>query len=495
DLMFPVGKNGNYAPIELIDVTGIDLVTGMEVFEPNPTSTAGFGVTEVSSVRYWQRTLASGAFGDAQVKITLNDESQITDINRAVVAESDAVGGEFESIGQLLNSGNGTSGTITSFDKSSATVFAAARELNEGRKSDSLALVQLYETNGGADWIANNNWLQAGQRLENWFGVVVSGTTERVTQINLPQNNLTGELTSQIRLIDELTRLDLSGNSLTGTIPVQLNALTEITFIDLSDNLITSLPELTTLQSLTTLDVSGNQLLFNSLEANIGLNGFVISPQDSLSDTGGFFLFDRGQDFLLSVPEGSVNDTYQWFLNGTEIAGAESSEYQIVDLNRDNMGDYRCEVSNPIVTDLVLTSRVTTVLGRANISGSLIVSETEFLTAGEVRLLKVVTGAYEVSEVKPLLPTGQYEFENVILGDYVILADPFDQETYLPTYHEQQIQWDEADVIPLNDDTTNVNVLVESVPVPFTPDDGNGTVGGEIFTEFDEDEEDGRIEA
>lgn len=495
DLFFPVGKNGNYAPIELIDVTGNNPETGMEVFEPNPASTPGFGVSEVSTVRYWQRTLASGTFNDAQIKITLNDESQITNINKAIVAESNAVGGEFTSLGQQFNSGDGTSGTITSFDKSSALVYAAAKELNEGRKSDSLALVQLYETNGGDNWDVSDNWLQAGQRLENWSGIVISSSSGRVSQINLPDNNLTGELTPQIRLLDELTRLDLSGNNLTGAIPGQLNALTGINFVDLSDNLITSLPDLSALVALTNFDVSGNQLLFNSLELNIGLNGFVISPQDSLSETGGFFLFDRGQDFLLSVPEGSANDTYQWFLDEEPIAGAVDREYQIIDLNRDNMGDYRCEVSNPVVTGLVLTSRVTTVLAKANINGSLIVSDTEFLTAGEVRLLKVVPGAYEVSQVKPLLPTGVYEFENVILGDYVILADPFDKETYLPTYHEQQIQWDQADVIPLNNDTTGIDVLVESVPIPFTPDDGNGAFGGEIFTDFPEDADNGRVEA
>lgn len=494
DLLFPVGKNGNYAPIELLDVTGNNPVTGMEVFEPNPTSTPGFGVSEVSSVRYWQRTLATGTFNDAQVKISLNNESQITNINKSVVAESNAVGGEFESLGQQFNSGDGTNGSITSFDRSSATVFAAATELNEGRKSDSLALVKLYETNGGTDWTSNNSWLQAGQNLENWFGVTISGTTGRVTQLNLPDNNLTGVLTPQIRLLDELIALDLSGNNLSGAIPGQLNALTGINTINLSNNMLTSLPDLTALVALTSIDVSGNQLLFASLEPNRGLANINYDPQDSLSSTGGFFLFDRGQDFLLSVPQGSVNDTYQWFLNETVIAGATAREYQIIDLNRDNMGDYRCEVRNTLVTDLVLTSKVTTVLGKANISGSLIVSETEFLTAGEVRLLKVETGAYQVSQVKSLLPTGAYQFENVILGDYVVIADPFDKDTYLPTYHEQQIQWDQADIIPLNDDTTNVDVLVEIVPIPFTPDDGNGAVGGEIFTDFPEDEE-GRIEA
>jgi len=273
-----------------------------------------------------------------------------------------------------------------------------------------------------------------------------------------------------------------------------LNALTNLTTVDLSNNQLTALPDLTALTALTSIDVSGNQLTFPSLEPNKDLANINYDPQDSLSETGGFFLFDRGQDFVVSVPEGSSNDTYQWYLNETAISGANSREYQIIDLNRANMGDYRCDVENTIVTDLILTSKVTTILAKANISGNLIVSDTEFLTAGDVKLLKITDGAYDTSQVKPLLPTGSYEFENVILGDYVIIADPFDQERFLPTYHERAIQWDQADMILLNDDTTGVDVMVEFQPEELTPDDGNGIVGGEVFTDFPE-EGSGRIEA
>ncbi|MGB3468599.1 MAG: hypothetical protein WBA74_25165, partial [Cyclobacteriaceae bacterium] len=271
DLYFPTGKNGNFAPVELLDVTGTNPVTGMEVFEPNPTAEPGFGVSEVSTARYWRRTLASGSFDQAQVRITLNDETQITDINKGVVAASDQVGGEFTSLGQEASTGNGTDGTITGFDRTDATIFAAARELNEGRKSDSLALVKLYELNGGTDWVNNSGWLEPGSNLENWFGVVVDNISDRVVQILLPDNNLTGTLTSQIRLLDELTILNLSGNALSGSIPSQLGALSNLNIIDFSDNQLNELPNLTSLTAVTTIDVSGNQLLFASLEDNRSL--------------------------------------------------------------------------------------------------------------------------------------------------------------------------------------------------------------------------------
>jgi hypothetical protein len=58
---FPIGKNGGYYPVELLNVTGIQPVTEMEVFElanrPNlPTGVALFSQT------YWQRKNISGTF-------------------------------------------------------------------------------------------------------------------------------------------------------------------------------------------------------------------------------------------------------------------------------------------------------------------------------------------------------------------------------------------------------------------------------------------------
>ncbi|MEL7145184.1 MAG: T9SS type A sorting domain-containing protein [Bacteroidota bacterium] len=497
DLFFPIGANGNYAPVELLDVTGTSPILGMEVFEPNPASTPGFGVSEVSSVRYWQLELVTGSFTDAEVKLSLKDESIVSNINTAVVAQSNEVGGEFTSLGQSDNTGNGTDGTITSFDRATGTVFAIATELNEGRRSDSTALVFLYNTNGGTSWEDNTGWLEDGTPVDQWSGVTVNNTTGRVTQLNLADNRLTGELTPQIRLLEDLSVLNLAGNELEGAIPEQLNALTQLTTLDLSGNNITALPDLTLLSNLTSFDVRNNALQFPSIIPNQGIASIDFDPQDSLAETGGFFLFDRGQDFSLSVPEGASDDTYQWFLDDDPLENSNTRTYQILDLGRANMGDYRCEVSNPAVSDFTLKSKVTTVLATANISGALPVSDTDFLTAGDVKLLKLPeqTGPYDTISVLPINSTGQYVFEDVVLADYVIVAEPFDKETYLPTYHEQSISWDGANVILLQNDTTGIDINTEQVPRPLTPDDGNGRVGGEVSTDFDDDDEGGRIEA
>ena len=111
DLFFPVGTNGTYAPLELIDVTGSTPVVGVEVFQPNPTATPGFGIRDVSEQRYWEKTVTSGTFTDSKVKLSIKDEEAIIDrMEKAVVAESNAVGGEFTSLGQASFTGDQASG-------------------------------------------------------------------------------------------------------------------------------------------------------------------------------------------------------------------------------------------------------------------------------------------------------------------------------------------------------------------------------------------------
>ncbi len=492
DFDYPVGANGVYAPIKLLDVTGNEPVTGIEVFESSPRAIAGFGLTSVSEERYWERSLMSGTFDGARVEISIINESSIEDINKVVVAGGDNLGGNFVSLGQQAITGDETNGTVESDESTNSLIYAIGRELNESRLADSLSLVAIFNATGGAsNWTSAANWLVSS--IDNWQGVGIDPTTERVTRIELPNNGLIGELPSLIRSLNAVTFMDLSGNSLSGAIPSQITQMTSLTDLNLSNNDISTLPDLSTLVN-AQINVANNQLRFSSLEPNVSIANFTFAPQDSLG-VGGFFLFDRGQDFTLSLDEDSPNDLYQWFLNDEPLVGEINSTIDILDLNRSNMGEYRCEVTNRIVTDFSLHNRLTSLFATGDIGGSLFVSEDESLTAGSITLLKVRSdGPYDTISVKPLLPTGVYNFENVILGDYVVITEPFDLDRFLPTYHENSIQWDLANVIPLNDDTTGIDIRVQEIPVPFTPEDGNGAIGGEIFSDFP-DEEGGRIQA
>ena len=97
--------------------------------------------------------------------------------------------------------------------------------------SDRLALEALYNTTGGTNWTNNTNWL-SDKPLSEWHGVTLDGTG-CVTELQLPDNQLTGAIPAQLGNLINLQRLDLSGNQLTGTIPTSftgLGALNEFNF-------------------------------------------------------------------------------------------------------------------------------------------------------------------------------------------------------------------------------------------------------------------------
>ena len=490
DLFFPVGRNGNYAPVELLDVSGTSPVIGMTVSEPNPTSIAGFGLSEVSTERYWRRELLSGTFTDAQVKLAIKNESFLTDVNDVVVAGSNSLGGEYTSFGQLAVSGNTNDGSVTSEQKSDNTFFSLGIELNEGRLADSLALVALLQNNPG-DWTSSVNWADNDTPLDQWDSIAVNGNG-RVSSLIIRNGGMSGQLTRELRSLTELLTLDLSGNELSGTIPDQLNQLENLQTLNLANNKIEVIPDLRSITSLTSFNIRNNNLLFSSIEpyGTVGILNY--NPQNKILNTGDDIRRESGFDFTVSVPDDSPNSEYQWFYEGQEITGANDLEYQITDLNRSNMGRYFCRITNSVITDLEIFSEQWSVLAEASITGRISISETEPLSSGSVKLLKVTqSGAYEEAAITPLSPTGFFQLSDT-LADYVLLVDPFDAETYIPTYYERTIQWDGADIIELNNDTTGFDILIQEDPPETTPDDGNGTVFGDVFTDFPED---GRIEA
>src|SRR4051812_5304738 len=83
--------------------------------------------------------------------------------------------------------------------------------------SDSLALVDLYNSTHGSDWHIHDNWL-TNAPLSTWHGVYVTST--RVTTLILKQNNLNGKLPASLGNLAKLITLELSFNkTIHDTIP------------------------------------------------------------------------------------------------------------------------------------------------------------------------------------------------------------------------------------------------------------------------------------
>ena len=81
------------------------------------------------------------------------------------------------------------------------------------------ALTSLYEATGGAAWTHNDNW-NTDAPLSEWYGVSVEG--DYVTAIELPGNNLTGQLPDDLAKLEGIQSIILSDNLIGGKIPAAL---------------------------------------------------------------------------------------------------------------------------------------------------------------------------------------------------------------------------------------------------------------------------------
>jgi Leucine-rich repeat (LRR) protein len=134
--------------------------------------------------------------------------------------------------------------------------------------TDQAAIVKLYDTTGGDTWTNKTNWKSA-LPIGFWHGIKTSNG--RVVEIDLPGNNLIGELPAELFGMDSLRILNLGANQLTGSIPSSITGMKRLEMLYLNDNQISGeIPDdIGLLQSLNTLDLGRNQLI-GGLPESIG---------------------------------------------------------------------------------------------------------------------------------------------------------------------------------------------------------------------------------
>ncbi len=100
-------------------------------------------------------------------------------------------------------------------------IDAARAALCEMQPSDRETLTALFHATKGAFWSTNTNWLNSGS-LDLWHGVTTDNDG-RVVELNLENNNLTGEIPDPLGSLSALTTLNLRGNaSLVGSLPLAM---------------------------------------------------------------------------------------------------------------------------------------------------------------------------------------------------------------------------------------------------------------------------------
>jgi len=137
------------------------------------------------------------------------------------------------------------------------------------------ALIDLYNSTGGADWTSNSGWLGAAGTECSWERVYCNFEETSVTEIRLYDHYLVGTLPDSLPNLTNLLYLDLSGNYLTG-IPASLGSMPNLTHLILDDSdLSGSIP--TTLGSVATLqwiNLENNELT-GSIPSSLGGLAFL----------------------------------------------------------------------------------------------------------------------------------------------------------------------------------------------------------------------------
>jgi gliding motility-associated-like protein len=137
--------------------------------------------------------------------------------------------------------------------------------------NDSLALVALYDSTDGSNWVHHANWKMPGQPPGTWYGITTNAQG-CVIGISLDSNNLNGHLLPSLGNIAALKQLNLRRNpKVSGSIPAELGQLQKLEILQLDyDNLSGTIPaSLGNLSKLTLLWLGDNANLGGPLPSSL----------------------------------------------------------------------------------------------------------------------------------------------------------------------------------------------------------------------------------
>lgn len=456
DMVFPTGMDGLYMPLKIYKVNAKKLTVAIE--HEALTHAAGPGVDAMINFPYAWR-VAKKLPSDTAAYVEVNYPLTMHSVTNPIVAR-EIPGQEYASMGARIIDDTGPRVIVKSYSRRTNGLFTIAQGFPSDPVTDSLALVALYESTGGAQWTNNTNWLTGN--VETWFGVTVTG--QSITAVELPANNLTGPVADPLVDILSLQTVNLSNNGLT------------------------AIPDFTLNPEIASLNVSDNSLDFASLEPNaavLGINYFIQSDIGSSLDTA----IAVGSPHAFSIPQQGTSSQYVWKHNGSAVAGATNATFVLPAISRQTMGEYVAEITNPSLPGLVLKSAMQKVLAHANVSGKLFADVNVPATAGELTLFRVQPGAFEPVKTLPVQADGTYIFAEVVLDDYQIrgFADTLVHDRALPTYYKNTILWEEADTLRLENNIDTLDIVSQVEPGPPS---GRGSISGYL----QEDDGTGRLE-
>lgn len=185
--------------------------------------------------------------------------------------------------------------------------FTAAKA--QVNTTDSLALVDFYNSTNGPNWYDHTNWLTT-EPVSTWYGVTV--TNNRVFNLYLSSHNLSGTIPKSFGNLTNLSHLDLSKNHLRGTIPATIGNLDSITTVSFYSNKLSgTIPfSIGKLIHLTNLDLSANQL-----------TGVIPSSIGKLVNLTELFLFTNQLSGTIPANLSNLKNVQDLYLTNNQLTG------------------------------------------------------------------------------------------------------------------------------------------------------------------------------
>ena len=121
------------------------------------------------------------------------------------------------------------------------------------------AVVALYNTTDGPNWGNSSGWMKGDPCQDQWYGLhCING---RIVEINLSNNQLSGQIPLNITLATQLRVLRLYGNSIGGTLPPGLFQMGSLQILNVhTNNIGGTIPNSISGLNLTQLILSQNQI-------------------------------------------------------------------------------------------------------------------------------------------------------------------------------------------------------------------------------------------
>ncbi len=182
--------------------------------------------------------------------------------------------------------------------------------------TDKNALLDLYNSTDGNNWIDHTNW-NTNEPVYTWYGITMVG--DRVTEINLSDNDLNGTLPSSMGNLSSLKKLNIfnsngyfSGKMLSGNIPPELGNLNNLEYLDLAYHSLSGNipPELGNCSALEVLSFWENDL-----------SGTIPTELGNLANLETISLEDN--NLTGNIPASFANCTKMgsFWLNGNQLTG------------------------------------------------------------------------------------------------------------------------------------------------------------------------------